>query len=182
MGGGGGGDIKETEGEKNLAAITAEMWNMLRTEVEPIKKQFFDDMKVTESDYQKGQNFANVDAQAAIGGSNIVKPGMQRTGNIATQFNNFSQEAAQVEGGSKIRANMITEDMKNEALQSIVAAGLGQQSSANQGFMQQANNNFNQSVSDANNRFNSWSNKQNNLGALAGMGSYQFTKGKTDNE
>jgi len=176
MGSGGGGDIKETEGEKALAAITAEMWNMVRTEVEPIKRQYLQDTKVTEADYQQAQNFANVDAQAALGKSNLIPAGVQRTGNLSKNLNQFASDSAQVEAGAKVRANNITDDQKNQAMQSIVNVGLGQQASANRGFMETARTNFNQSVNDSQNRFNAWSNRQSNLGSVAGMGAYQFNK------
>lgn len=177
MGGGGGGEIQQTEGEKAMAAIAAEKYNHWRKQWKPVQDQFIEDIQITPGDYEQRAGMANVDAQAAMSNINPVQVGSGRQGNLSANINDAAQVKSQAQGGAVIRSNIATDDAYQSALKSIVDVGVGKSVSSTMGLMDHAQTNFSQSANNAQNNFNSWQNKQNNLGALAGMGAYQFQKG-----
>lgn len=175
MGGGGGGGIEETEGEKVAAAIAAEKWNYFQERLKPYQEHFIRDIQVTGRDYKQREGLSNVDAQAQVGKQNI-RAGTHRSGNFSGAINRMAGAGANVTSGARVRSNIASDDAYQSALKSIVNVGTGQAASARNGIMRSASNNLQQTINDANSNFSSWQSQQDNLGSLAGMGTYQYTK------
>lgn len=179
MGKGGNTEIKETEGEKAIAAIAAEQYNHYMKYLKPLQDRFIEDVQVKSHDYDRNLGFGNIDSEASYAQTKPTAMPGGRT-NLSANINRIAEGKSKDKAGGMVRSNMLSDDAYQSALQSIVDVGTGQSNSAQSGIIDTATNNFNQSLGSAQRRFNNWSSRQNDLGALAGMAAYQYGGGKKE--
>lgn len=179
MSGGGSSDVKETEGEKMIAAQVADMWNHYQTHLVPYEQKFMEEAQMQQADYNTASNFAGLGAESAYK-ELTAQPGMQRGGNLGVDVAEANLNKAGVKASNMVGAEFQTDDIHQQGVQAIVNAGRGQAVTAQNSMMQDASNNFRKAVNSAQTDYQEWSDRQSNLGSLAGMslGAYENHQNK----
>ncbi|OUR99219.1 hypothetical protein A9Q81_11635 [Gammaproteobacteria bacterium 42_54_T18] len=176
-------EIEQTWGEKELAAVSAEKWNRYQTDLKGMEDIFIKDSQMTEADFKKASGYANTDTSAAFGAAPVISAGPGQGGNLATRIDSRYKEKSKVTASNLVASGNQTEDRHAAGLQSIIAAGNGQQVDAHNNLTRNASINLNGALSSAHNDSQKYQAKMNNIGTGIGVASYaaqSYAPAKTD--
>ncbi len=142
MCGGGANEIKETQGEKDIAQIAAEKWNHWYQNIRPMEDEFIDRVQMRDHDYKRAAGFANVDNQAAYGKVPAVTTGAQNRQNLAVGFANRGLAKGRSAANNLTLSQAQTDDRHTAGLSAIISAGQGLDVQAQNHLSQDAAMNF----------------------------------------
>ena len=179
MGGGGGGDIKETAEQKELAAIAAEQYQYFERELMPVRNEFIEQMRAGNDDvkYERLAGMVNTDTAALL--DREMDSGMKQmaaqnidpsSGRFSATVGNMAKEAGGITADTVNRAQVAQQDAYLSGLGNVVAMGEKKATQATAGLTDVAAMSYDHAVQRKKNSMNKSSDMQTGLGMVVGAG------------
>ena len=134
---GGGGEIKETSHEKELARISQEQWNQYKTRFRPFENEWISNIRTDQNDQAQiagqvnagvGREFDKIQKTAK---AQQFSAGMDpSSGRFKAVMGGLSSKRGETAGRAKSAASQAVDDQTYQGLQQAVAMGRGQSAEA----------------------------------------------------
>lgn len=177
--GGGGGDIKETPEQKELARIAAEQYRYFENELMPVRDVYIGEMKAGNdaSKYERLSGLINTDTAAVMdreidGGvkqlaANNIDP---TSGKFQATVGNMAKEAGAITADTVNRGQVAQQDAYLSGLSNVIAMGEKKATQATAGLSDVAAQSYDHALQSKQNSLQKRGDVTTGLGMVAGAG------------